>query len=414
MADLIPVIRGGMGGRQCYIGKMTFGELADKVQSFNELETSRDLDALFQRELSRRSQDMTDYLLRQPERFYGAITVTARGGRPAYIPVKMQDCALLDGHFDYGLLRFDGKQEYFALDGQHRLRSIKDAIERDADLGREEVSVIFVTHEHTEEENVKTRRLFHTLNRYARPTTTGENIQLDEDNVVSISTRMLLNSGMKSLRSSNLELVRKNLTATQRDKFTSLAALYDFNFSVLEAVYSFKREKDYLRYRPDASHVEHVFGAISSLWIEIRRRFDEFRALESEARTPGDVREPDGDPSQGHLLFRPLGLRIYGQVLAHALSEEDGLPVVAGSELDPAVWERALDRVKPLPLTLGSFPWKGTVFRNNKMETGARTLAFRVACYMLDLGRVDSTKLLEDYRGHLDDETAELPLLRGA
>ena len=45
------------------------------------------------------------------------------------------------------------------------------------------------------------------------------------------------------------------------------------------------------------------------------------------------------------------------------------------------------------------------------METGARSLAFRVACYMLDLGRVDSTKLLEDYRGHLDDETAELPLL---
>ena len=45
------------------------------------------------------------------------------------------------------------------------------------------------------------------------------------------------------------------------------------------------------------------------------------------------------------------------------------------------------------------------------METGARSLALRVACYMLDLGRVDATNLLEDYRGHLDDETAELPLL---
>lgn len=78
----------------------------------------------------------------------------------------------------------------------------------------------------------------------------------------------------------------------------------------------------------------------------------------------------------------------------------------------PDVWGRALDRVKALPLTLGSSPWKGTVFRNNKMETGARSLAFRVACYMLDLGRVDSAKLLEDYRGHLDDETAELPLLK--
>ena len=410
MADLVPVIRGTMGGREYYIGKMTFQELAAKVQFFSDLETSRDLDALLQRELSKRAEDMTDYLLRQPERFYGAIIVAAWGGRPVYVQVKMQDHPLLDDDFEYGLLKFDGKQEYFALDGQHRLRSIKDAIEKNPDLRHEEVSVVFVTHERTEEGNIKTRRLFHTLNRYARPTTTGENIALDEDNVVSISTRMLLNSGMQTFSARYMELVRKNLTSTQRDKFTSLAALYDFNLSVLEAMYSFKR--DYLRYRPDASHVEHVFSALSSLWIEIRKRFDEFGTLETEMKSPGEIREPNGDPSQGHLLFRPLGLRIYGQVLAHALHEEENLPVAAGSEVDPGIWQRALGRVSALPLTLGSLPWRGTIFRNNKMETGARSLAIRLACYMLGLGQIDSTTLLKDYRGHLDDESAELPSLK--
>ena len=409
MADLVPVIRGTMGGREYYIGKMTFQELAAKVQFFSDLETSRDLDALLQRELSKRAEDMTNYLLRQPERFYGAIIVAAWGGRPAYVQVKMQDHPLLDDDFEYGLLKFDGKQEYFALDGQHRLRSIKDAIEKDPHLRREEVSVVFVTHERTEEGNIKTRRLFHTLNRYARPTTTGENIALDEDNVVSISTRMLLNSGMPSFSAKYMELVRKNLTSTQSGKFTSLTALYDFNLSVLEAVYTFKR--DYLRYRPDASHVEHVFSAISSLWIEIRKRFDEFETLESEMKSPGDIREPDGDPSQGHLLFRPLGLRIYGQVLAHALHEEESLPIAVGSEVDPKIWQGALDRVSALPLTLGSLPWRGTIFRNNKMETAARSLALRLACYMLGLGQIDSAKLLVDYSGHLDDESAELPRL---
>ena len=137
---------------------------------------------------------MTNYLLRQPERFYGAIIVAAWGGRPVYQTVKMEDHPLLDDDFEFGLLKFDGRQEYFALDGQHRLKSIKDAIEKKPELRHEEVSVVFVTHERTEEGNVKTRRLFHTLNRYARPTTTGENIALDEDNVVSISTRMLLKS----------------------------------------------------------------------------------------------------------------------------------------------------------------------------------------------------------------------------
>ena len=409
MADLVPVIRGTMGGREYYIGKMTFQELAAKVQFFNDLETSRALDALLQRELSKRAEDMTDYLLRQPERFYGAIIVAAWGGRPSYVPVKMQDHPLLDDDFEYGLLKFDGKQEYFALDGQHRLRSIKDAIDKNSELRHEEVSVVFVTHERTEEGNIKTRRLFHTLNRYARPTTTGENIALDEDNVVSISTRMLLNSGMQTFSARYMELVRKNLTSTQREKFTSLAALYDFNLSVLEAMYSFKR--DYLRYRPDASHVEHVFSALSSLWIEIRKRFDEFGTLEAEMKSPGEIREPDDDPSQGHLLFRPLGLRIYGQVLAHALHEEESLPAAAGSEADPGIWQRALDRVSALPLTLGSLPWRGTIFRNNKMETGARNLALRLACYMLGLGQIDPAKLLKDYRGHLDDESAELPRL---
>ena len=311
MADLIPVIRGTMGGRDYYIGKMTFQELAAKVQFFEELDQSPDLDNLLQRQLSKRAQEMTTYLLRQPERFYGAIIVAAWGGRPQYMRVKMEDHPLLDDDFEFGLLKFDGRQEYFALDGQHRLKSIKDAIERDRELRREEVSVVFVTHERTEEGTIKTRRLFHTLNRYARPTTTGENIALDEDNVVSIATRMLLKSGMKALNSDCLELVNKNLTKTQHDKYTSLAALYDFDFAVLDAVYAFGQEKDYLRYRPDASHVESVYSTITALWIEMLDRFPDFKALEADTKTPGEIREPDGDPALGNLIFRPLGLRIY-------------------------------------------------------------------------------------------------------
>ena len=409
MADLVPAIRGKMGGREYYIGKMTFQELASKVQFYDDLETPQELKALLQREISRRTEEMTDYLLKQPERFYGAIIVAAWGGRPTYIPVKMEDHPLLDDDFEFGLLKFDGRQEYFALDGQHRLKSIKDAIQKKPELRREEVSVVFVTHERTDEGNIKTRRLFHTLNRYAKPTTTGENIALDEDNVVSISTRMLLESGMKCLSPRYLELVRKNLTSTQHDKFTSLAALWDFNMAVLEAVYTFKKEKDYLRYRPDGLHVEYTYDAISSLWIEMRSRFSEFEVLESEIKEPREIREPDGDPSRGHLLFRPIGLRIFGQVLAHSLAEDKSLPIASGSELDPVVWKRALDRVRTLPVLLGDLPWKGTVFRNNKMETGARTLALRLACYMLDLGQIDPAKLRDDYRGHLEDESVHLP-----
>ena len=409
MADLVPVIKGTMGGRDYYIGKMTFQELAAKVQFFNDLDKSPDLDALLQRQLSNRAAAMTEYLLRQPERFYGAIIVAAWGGQPQYMRVKMEDHPLLDDDFEFGLLKFDGRQEYFALDGQHRLQSIRNAIAKDSGLRHEEVSVVFVTHERTEEGNIRTRRLFHTLNQYARQTTTGENIQLDEDNVVSIATRMLLKSGMKALHADYVELVQQNITKTQTDKFTSLAALYHFNRSVLDAVYDFKNDKDYLRYRPAPSHVEAIYGAISSLWIDMRDRFEEFKRLESNATTPGEIREPGGDPARGHLLFRPLGLRIYGDVIAVALASQQGVPIKSGSEVDPRAWGTALDRVSPLPLVLGRAPWRGTVFRNDRMQTGARKLALRLACYMLDVGQVDPGKLRDEYRGHLEDDTVALP-----
>ena len=409
MADLIPVVRGNMGGREYYIGKMTFQELAAKVQFYEDLQHDPDLDQLLQRQLSKRSEDMTNYLMRQPERFYGAIIVAAWGGRPAYVQVKMEDHPLLDDDFEFGLLKFDGRQEYFALDGQHRLKSIKLAIEQKPELRHEEISVIFVTHEKTEEGNIRTRRLFHTLNRYARPTTTGENIALDEDNVVSISTRRLLKSGIEILSPSRLELVRKNVLKSQDGKFTTLSALYEFNAAVLEAVYSFKGEKDYLRYRPDARHVDNIFAAISSLWIEMADMFGEFQDIKSQRRMPGDIREPSGDPAKGHLFFRPVGLRIFGEVLGAALTERADLPIDRGSQIEPHIWKEVLEQVERLPLILGDVPWRGTIFRNNKMEIGARQLALRLARYMLSIGHIDADDLLEEYRGHLEDELIELP-----
>ena len=266
--------------------------------------------------------------------------------------------------------------------------------------------MIIVTHDKTEEGNIRTRRLFHTLNKYARPTTTGENVALDEDNVISISTRMLLKSGISILSAPYIKVDKKNLTKGDVNRFTALASLYEFNEAVLNAIYTF--DKDYLRFRPDASHVENVYSVLSDIWIELRERVPEFRLVESQTKTPGEIREPE-NAADGHVLFRPIGLRIYGAVIAMALSEDKSLPIEHGEELGVGVCAKALDRVAKLPLTLGELPWRGTVFRGGRMETGARTLAMRLACYMVGVGQLDEGKLLSDYRSHLDDENVELP-----
>ena len=36
-------------------------------------------------------------------------------------------------------------------------------------------------------------------------------------------------------------------------------------------------------------------------------------------------------------------------------------------------------------------------------------MAVRLACYMLDVGNEEVTKLLDDYRGHLENRAATLP-----
>ena len=408
MADLIPVIRGKMGTHEYYSGKMTFQEIAAKVQFYDDVSgQNRDVEKLLQRELKKRSADMTEYLVRQPERFYGAIVVAAWGGKPDYVQVKMEDHPLLDDDFEFGLLKFNGKQEFFALDGQHRVKSIKDAIESVPSLRTEEVSVIFITHQRTDEGNISTRRLFHTLNRYAKPTTQGENIALDEDNVVSITTRRLLRGGVRFLNPSCIELERKNLTKTQDDKFTSLAALYDFNLAALNA--TFKFTKSYLRFRPDPGDIENVYDAISSLWREMANGVEALHQLEARPFMAGELRAPGGVIAEGHLLLRPVGLRIYGELLAATLAAGGNSPIDPADELDVDVWNRALDRVAMLSTRLGDAPWRGTIFRNDRMENGARTIARRVALYMLDVGEQDEEKLLGDYQGHLEDSNAALP-----
>ena len=398
-----------MGGREYYIGKMTFQELAAKVQFYRELDKTPALEELLQRQMSKRSEQMVEYLLRQSERFYGAIIVAAWGGRPQYFRVRMEDHPLLDDDYEFGILKFDGRQEYFALDGQHRLKSIKQAIEQQPDLRHEEVSVIFVTHERTDEGNIKTRRLFHTLNRYARSTTTGENIQLDEDNVVSIATRMLLKSDMTALAPDSLELVRMNVNRTHRHKFTSLAALWHFNMSVFEHLYGIKGASDYLRFRPAANDIDQVYMTIAALWYEMRARIEAFIHFESGATSAGDIREPDGNPAGGNILFRPVGLRVYGAIIGMALTELEDVPVEVGAEIELSIWGRVLDRINGLTLTAGEVPWRGTIFRNNRIETAGRSLAVRLACYMLSIGHPDEDKLISDYRGHMEDDSVELP-----
>lgn len=407
--EIIPVIQANMGGRDYYLGKMTFQDLSTKVQFYSDLEESKGLEEMLQRQITKRSAEMTNYLLNQPERFYGAIIIASWGGNPSYKEVKMEDHPILQGtEFKYGVLVFDGKQEYFALDGQHRLKSIIEATSKDPQLRMEEITVIILPHEQTEEGNIKTRRLFHTLNRYAKPTTTGENISLDEDNVISITTRMCVRD-IQLLNPEKLELEKSNITKAQNDKFSTLAAIYDFNKFLFDSLYVV--DKTYLKFRPAANHVENVYSIFRFAWKILIETFDELDQIDKGLVLPETFRKADEkkhNVEEGNILLRPIGIQIYGQLVAHFISTSIDKKT-PNDLISHSIVKDAIDQVSKLSTMLGQFPWKGTIFRNKKIERSGKALAVKLASYMLGSESIDAEQLLTEYQSYLEDFDAVLP-----
>src|SRR5262245_41841914 len=129
----IPAFQCAVGDWKYYICMMKYGEVARQVNFAYELGGKNvELGQMIQRGLSSRTKEITEYLLKSQHRFLGALVVAAWGGEPQYTPLSMDDPeGILKGlDREFGVLMFDGTQQYFALDGQHRLRAMKDALKQ--------------------------------------------------------------------------------------------------------------------------------------------------------------------------------------------------------------------------------------------------------------------------------------------
>src|SRR4051812_48039710 len=156
---------------------MKYAEVARQVNFAFELGGNADLNTMIQRGISNRTEAITRYLVESHHRFLGALIVATWGGDPEYVPLTMDDPeGMLRGlDREFGVLTLDGTHQFFALDGQHRLKAIKDAIKVNPELGAEDIAVLLVSHYNTADGQERTRRLFTNINRNAKNTTTAEN-----------------------------------------------------------------------------------------------------------------------------------------------------------------------------------------------------------------------------------------------
>ena len=400
---LSPAIRARFGDREYYITTMKAADAARNIKSPDELfnVSASALDQRMQRRISGRVGPMVNYL-DQPYRFYGPLIVAIKGGDPQFIPLEMAEPnQLVDSDaFEMGVLRFDGTEDYFVLDGQHRLASIKKAIEEGNNgVKQDDVSLVVIRHEDSEPGVINTRRVFTHLNRYAKATTVSENVTMDEDDGFAIVTRQLVRE--HPVLKDKIWYKSRQLPQNGKDDggqidakecFTTLETVYNSNKAILRANHTFP--SDWERVRPEPEQLDEFTAECKEFWDGLlgiepislvasgQRKCSEFRP-----RTPEQI-------GKGHFLFRPIGLETLAEAVSAVMQEKDsnfngiGHICQACARID---WH------------LESQPWAGLFFGNGKMRSDntrkRQSVGSKLLRYILGVPWPDADPdLLKEYR----------------
>jgi DNA sulfur modification protein DndB len=311
--------------------------------------------------LKARASQIKDYLLTQPQRFFNTLVIGVYGGNPEWYELSVRDNNLLDAddlpfymEGAIGILLLNGSEALFALDGQHRVAGIRRAVKENPALGNEEVSTIFVGHKKDAAGLARTRRLFTTLNRYAKPVSKKDSIAMDEDDIIAIVTRQLVDE--YPLFHEKVSLVEsKNLPITDNRSFTTIIALYDS----LDVYLKPKGIKwsNFKKRRPSDDVIIDYYQRAVQFWNLMAEQFDWLRKYKNAASTDG-IAEKYRNENGGYILFRPIGILLISRVIKSL--------VLTGKTIQAAITALA-----KAPLEISDEFWSGLLWDsiNRRMIT---------------------------------------------
>lgn len=300
----------------------------------DEVHKNKELSRLIQRAISKRTPDIAKYLETQEQRFFNSIIIGIYGGEPAWqeLIIDKADLELTEEEGEYldktfGVLRLSGSEKMFAIDGQHRTAAIKLAVVSSPELEREEVPVIFVAHRETKEGEVRTRRLFSTLNRYAKPVSKSEIIALDEEDNAAILSRRLIEDFPRFAK--KIAIIKgKSLSPTNKTDFTNIVLIYEIIITLLTtkvfiptiSVEGYKIKEFTTRRESD----DMILANFEKLKNKLNYIIDNLPFLKEFFRT-GIVNRK---VSTSNLLFRPIGQIIFFNTYRIAECNDKGQEVL--------------------------------------------------------------------------------------
>lgn len=412
---ILPALRGVMGNWVYYSCLMQLSELSARVNYAEDIHSHSGLSTMIQRALDRRRrQEIADYIKTEPQRFFNSLVIAVYDGEPNWhaltnVRNKREDDLLKDISPEtvesVGFLTLRGDERLFALDGQHRLAGIKAVVGEGYEPAlTDEVNVIFVAHQQTQEGLERTRRLFTTLNKTARAVTKGDIIALDEDDVMAICVRRLIEETDLFPGRRILFVQSNNIPTRNYECLTTIGNLYDILTILLtNARFPLRKAKSALtRSRPDDETLDRYFEYVMEFIALLRKNFSELDEFFT-ADHPSDIVKKYRGDEEGNALYRPIGLEVFTQIITRVTQSR---PI-----------DEAMAIASKLPRNLNEPPYTGLIWEPGNGETSGRmvtrnkVLAREILSYMVGVNGTNYTPamLLDRYRREKGDAEVELP-----
>lgn len=314
----IPAIRAHIGDWVYYIATMRFKDVSKYVKRVdNELHKSDLLKQMLQRSITNNYKSIAHYIETQEERFFNALVLAVYDGVPTWREVRLE---YDDGSefYNLGVLELNGDEKIFPVDGQHRVEGIKKVVSESNEYDNEQIPVIFIGHKTDDAGMQRSRRLFSTLNRYAKPVSMRDIIALDEDDIVAIASRELVDTHPLFSKDRLLDSRTKAIPENNDKAFTTIITFYECNLEILWMLLKDVevlnpdggktkgkgKIKEFIRKRPNDEMIHQFEDLCAAFWDALIDCFTDVYAYVAD--------EPDSRPYRnragGNLLFRPVAL----------------------------------------------------------------------------------------------------------
>lgn len=400
----LPALRAELGGRTYYVTTLTFEQVSQYVSRIDDqLHKSPTLNHLIQRSITNNYLSIKEYILNQSEFFFNSLVLAVYDSFPEWSEIEIK----FDGGSSYqiGLLDFPGMHKIFPVDGQHRVEGIKAALLDNPELRDQKISAVFIGHKNDSAGMSKTRRLFTALNRYAKPVSPGDSIALDEDDIVAITVRYLLEECDLFTGDKVVIAKQKGISSTNHDALTSIITLYQANVELFKCFYVGRHKKalngpgltKYLKFRPAQVEIDEFQVYTVKFWEAFKTELTYI--AEFLIRT--EKMQLRNSQTGGNLVYRPIGfLPLIKAAITIHLRTKKGFTEIF----------KKFDKVN---LQLDQKPWVYVLWNpiQKKMLTNSDALTQLMLLYLYDKKLVlpaEKQKLIEGYGAKISYEGKRL------